>query len=84
MAAGTRDCPDLYLEIKRSKNTDINFQRLMIYRRHLFSMLNSCNEIENTLLEILNLSPTREEKEFVRDIRAHLHDMTEVIKEQDY
>lgn len=47
-------------------------------------MLNSCNEIEKTLLDILNLSPTKDEREFVRDIRAHLHDMTEVIKEQDY
>lgn len=56
----------------------------MIYRRHLFSMLNSCNEIEKTLLEVLNLSPTKEEREFVHDVRAHLHDMTEVIKEQDY
>lgn len=56
----------------------------MIYRRHIFSLLNSCNEMEKTLLEILNLSPTNEEREFVRDIRAHLHDMTEAIKEQDY
>lgn len=56
----------------------------MIYRRHLFSMLNSCNEIEKTLLDILNSSPTKEEREFVRDIRAHMHDMTEAIKGQDY
>lgn len=56
----------------------------MIYRRHLFSMLNSCNEIEKTLLEILGLLPSKEDKEFVHNIRAHLHDMTEAIKEQDY
>lgn len=56
----------------------------MIYRRHLFSLLNSCSEIEKTLLEILNLSPTKEEREFVHNIRAHMHDMTEAIKEQDY
>lgn len=66
------------------KEPNFDYQRLMIYRRHLFSMLNSCNEIEKTLLEILNLSPSQEEREFVRDVRAHLHDMTEVIKEQDY
>ena len=68
----------------RSEKTNLNFQRLMIYRRHLFSMLKSCNEIEKTLLEILNLSPTKEEREFVSNIRAHMHDMTEAIKEQDY
>lgn len=56
----------------------------MIYRRHIFSMLNSCSEIEKTLLEILSSSPTKEEREFVTNIRAHIHDMCEAIKEQDY
>lgn len=75
---------DLERQDPDTKKSTLKNQRLMIYRRHLFSMLNSCNEIEKTLLEVLNLSPTKEEREFVHDVRAHLHDMTEIIKEQDY
>jgi len=75
---------DLECQDPDTKKSTIENQRLMIYRRHLFSMLNSCSEIEKTLLEILSSSPTKEEREFVTNVRAHIHDLCEAIKEQDY
>lgn len=57
---------------------------IMIYRRNLMDMFQACSDMENILLEILRQQPTKAEREFVRDLRAHMHDITELLKEQDY
>lgn len=56
----------------------------MIYRRHIFSLLAACNDMERVVLELLNLSPSKEDREFCREVRAHLADLTDLIKDQDY
>lgn len=56
----------------------------MIYRNDLMNMLQACSDMDNILIKVMRQQPTKAEREFVRDLRAHMHDITELIKEQDY
>lgn len=56
----------------------------MIYRYHLTGMLAKCSDLDKILIECLRYTPTQEEREFVKNVRAHIHDICEAIKEQDY
>lgn len=47
-------------------------------------MLAKCSDLDKILTDSLRYSPTKEEREFVSNIRAHIHDICEAIKEQDY
>lgn len=56
----------------------------MIYREQLFGVLNACTEIDHHLTKAFKTADTKEEREYIRNVRAHMADICELTKEQDY